>query len=52
MSHGESASQVQSQELPKPAETPLDAVVKDICADAKRTPAEYARDAIVAEGGE
>ena len=46
------AVQTEARDVPKPAETPLDAAVKDIRSDAKRSPGEYAHDAIVPEGGE
>jgi hypothetical protein len=53
MSQGEQASKTaESSELPAPADTPLDVVVKEIRSDAKRAPAQYAHDAIVPEGGE
>ena len=55
MTHGEKAVQIAptpvARDQPRPA-TPLDQLVDEVRADATRSPEQYARDAIVAEGGE
>lgn len=50
MSAGETAEKAESSELP--AATPLDRVIEEIRSDAARRPEQYAREAIVPQGGE
>jgi len=52
MTPGETAAKPESNERARPAETPLEQVVEEIRGDAARAPEQYAREAIVAEGGE